>query len=409
MLNWANRFNIFCFLDNSEYTSNQPSFECMLAAGVKENIQAKPGSLFQNLSTFYTRNKGSWIFGHVGYDVKNETEELSSGLPDGVGFNDLYFFIPEFVLHLDKHCLIVYTEGDASEVYNQILLCGKTIVPQVPARVMLQQRIEKRDYIQIIEKLKQHIHRGDCYVINFCQEYFSNEAVIDPFFIYSRLRELSPNPFSAFYRLNDRYCLCASPERYLKKKGSRIFSQPIKGTAKRVPGNVKADEASKNALGQNEKEKSENVMIVDLVRNDLSRICKPGSVKVDELFGLYSFPQVYQMISTVSGELIDGITWVDCLQKTFPMASMTGAPKKRVMELIERYEKTRRGLFSGTIGYAEPNGDCNFNVVIRSMMYNETTKYLSFQTGGGITGNSHAELEYDECMLKATAMLQVLK
>jgi para-aminobenzoate synthetase component 1 len=150
-------------------------------------------------------------------------------------------------------------------------------------------------------------------------------------------------------------------------------------------------------------------MVVDLVRNDLSRICKAGSVKVDELFGIYSFPQVHQMISTISGELETDKDWIDCIEATFPMGSMTGAPKKRVMELIEQYEQTRRGLFSGAIGYVKPTGDFDFNVVIRSIFYNETGKYISFQTGGGITYNSDAELEYEESLLKASAMMKVLE
>ena len=166
---------------------------------------------------------------------------------------------------------------------------------------------------------------------------------------------------------------------------------------------------AKNYLLQSSKEKSENVMVVDLVRNDLSRICKAGSVKVDELFGLYSFPHVHQMISTISGDLADGLNWIDCIKASFPMGSMTGAPKKRVMELIEQYEQTKRGLFSGAIGYVKPGGDFDFNVVIRSILYNEADRYLSFQTGGGITYNSDAEKEYEESLLKAEAMMKVLE
>jgi para-aminobenzoate synthetase component 1 len=177
--------------------------------------------------------------------------------------------------------------------------------------------------------LRQHILRGDCYEINFCQEFFAEGTEIDPLYIYNQLANLSPNPFSVFYKVIDRYCLCASPERYLKKTGDILFSQPVKGTSKRNPANNTEDERSRDYLLQSPKEKSENVMVVDLVRNDLSRICKAGSVKVDELFGLYSFPQVHQMISTVSGEIGDGFNWIDCIRATFPMGSMTGAPKKR--------------------------------------------------------------------------------
>lgn len=242
----------------------------------------------------------------------------------------------------------------------------------------------------------------------FARNFFASSAEIDPLFIYNRLTELSPNPFAAFYKMNACYCLCASPERYMKREGNKIFSQPIKGTAKRNVADKAADESAKNYLLQSAKEKSENVMVVDLVRNDLSRICKAGTVTVDELFGLYSFPQVHQMISTISGEVEDGLNWIDCIKATFPMGSMTGAPKKRVMELIEEFEQTKRGLFSGAIGYVRPGGDFDFNVVIRSMLYNADEKYISFQTGSGITYSSNAEKEYEECLVKAEAMMQVL-
>ena len=231
---------------------------------------------------------------------------------------------------------------------------------------------------------------------------------IDPLEIYLKLSELSPNPFAAFYKLHDKYLLCSSPERYLKKVGDKIFSQPIKGTSKRDLINATEDEKNKKDLAVNKKEISENVMVVDLVRNDLSRVCVEGSVKVDELFGLYTFPQVHQMISTVSGIINKDVTLADILKATFPMGSMTGAPKKSVMQLIERYEKTKRGLFSGAIGYINPDGDFDFNVVIRSLLYNSTNKYVSMQAGSAITFYSEAEKEYEECLLKMEAMKKVL-
>ncbi|MBL7747847.1 MAG: chorismate-binding protein, partial [Chitinophagaceae bacterium] len=157
------------------------------------------------------------------------------------------------------------------------------------------------------------------------------------------------------------------------------------------------------------KDRSENVMVVDLVRNDLAKICTEGTVKVDELYGIYSFPQVHQMISTVSGELKQGISFADIIKATFPMGSMTGAPKKRVMELIEQYEQTRRGIFSGAVGYIAPNGDFDFNVVIRSIMYNAATRYLSYQAGSGITFYSDPEMEWEECLMKAAAIRKVLE
>ena len=409
MLNWVNRFNIFCLLDNQHYDLTKPAFECLLAAGSKTGIQIQAGKAFDTLRHFYAANKNEWLFGHFGYDLKNEVEKLGSGNFDGIDFSDLHFFVPEIVIQLEHEEVKIFTEDGAEIIYQQIRAHATEIKEPIKAPIFVKNKIGRQDYISTIEKLRQHILRGDCYEINFCQEFFAENVVIDPLYIYNRLTILSPNPFSAFYKLNSRYCLSASPERYLKKEGVKVFSQPIKGTSRRSLENISDDEQARKYLVESEKEKSENVMVVDLVRNDLSRICKAGSVQVDELFGIYSFPQVHQMISTVSGELEDGKNWIDCVQATFPMGSMTGAPKKKVMELIEQYEQTRRGLFSGAIGYVKPGGDFDFNVVIRSMLYNETDKYLSFQTGGGITYNSDPELEYDESLLKASAMMKVLE
>ncbi len=410
MLNWVNRFNIFCLLDNRHYDFNKPPFECLLAAGSKTNVvKQATGDAFESLWQFYEQHKTEWLFGHLGYDLKNETEQAVSNHPDGIGFADLHFFVPEIVLELDDKEVKIYCDADAGLIYRDILASSASIKESIKPEIEIQHKISKAHYVDIVEKLRQHILRGDCYEINFCQEFFAEDANIDPLFIYSRLTELSPNPFSVYYKFDNRYCLCASPERYLKKEGIKVFSQPIKGTTKRNPEDAAADEAAKEFLLQSSKEKAENVMVVDLVRNDLSRICKPGTVQVDELFGIYSFPQVHQMISTISGELEGDLNWIDCIKATFPMGSMTGAPKKRVMELIEQYEQTKRGLFSGAIGYVKPGGGFDFNVVIRSILYNESTKYLSFQTGGGITYNSDATLEYEESLLKAAAMMEVLR
>lgn len=409
MLNWVNRFNIFCLLDNRHYNFNKPAFECLLAAGCKANVEMQAGKAFDALRSFYAANKNEWLFGHLGYDLKNETEKLNSRNADGIGFSDLHFFVPEIVLELNDKEVAIHCDGDAKSIFDAIIACPTKITETVKSAVVVQHKIERDNYIGVIEKLRQHILRGDCYEINFCQEFFAKDAVIDPLYIYNRLTEFSPNPFSVFYKQNSRYCLCASPERYLKKAGNRIISQPIKGTSKRNLESTVADENARNYLTESEKEKSENVMVVDLVRNDLSRICKPGSVKVDELFGVYSFPQVHQMISTVSGQVDAGKDWIDCIEATFPMGSMTGAPKKKVMELIEQYEQTKRGLFSGAIGYVKPNEDFDFNVVIRSILYNAADKYLSFQAGGGITYNSIPEQEYEESLLKVKVMMKVLE
>jgi para-aminobenzoate synthetase component 1 len=406
MLNWVNQFNIFCFLDNQQYNFTTPNFECLVAVGCKENITLNAGNAFEQLKQF-AGNKKQWLFGHLGYDLKNETEQLTSTNFDGVNFSDLHFFVPQIVLQLSTATLTIFCDEDAQNIFNAIQKCSTTI-DVVKPNLAIKNRITKDEYIHAVNKLLQHIARGDCYEINFCQEFYADNVAINPLSVYYSLSQVSPTPFSVFYKVDDKYCMCASPERYIKKEGNKIISQPIKGTAKRS-SNTEIDEQNKTNLYQSQKERSENVMVVDLVRNDLSKVSKQGTVKVAELFGIYSFPQVHQMISTVVGEVDDNIHWVDIIKATFPMGSMTGAPKCSVMQLIEQYESTKRGLFSGAIGYVNPNGDFDFNVVIRSMLYNATTQYLSFTTGGAITFYSDAEKEYEECMLKAGAMRRVVE
>jgi para-aminobenzoate synthetase component I len=403
MLNWSKQFSIFCLLDDEQYDLSKSEFEYLVGAGALKTLQLSSGNAFTQLQEFVSEQK-DWALGHLSYDLKNEVEELNSSNFDGIQFPDLFFFIPEVLLILKNGELKIGTVNQsADEVYNELMALPFQTSPSVQVSKPLKNRLSKENYVDTILKLQKHILLGDCYEINYCQEFYAEEFTIDPIASYLKLIELSPNPFSGFYKLNDNYLLCASPERFIKKKGDKIISQPIKGTAKRDLKKIEEDEKSKAQLLNSPKERSENVMITDLVRNDLSKIAKEGSVRVEELFGIYSFPQVHQMISTVAAEsATDDIG--EILHATFPMGSMTGAPKKRVMELIEGYEETKRGIFSGALGYITPKGEFDFNVVIRSIMYNAANKYLSIQAGSAITFYSNPEDEYEECLLKVSAM-----
>lgn len=406
MLSWVNRFNICCFLDNHQYHSTHASVECLAAAGAAE-IFAPTEAIHTRLQELYNHNR-DWLFGHLSYDLKNSLAPLQSTHPDPIGFPVISFFRPETVLQLqDNQLTISSLTLDPAVVFGEINN-STPATSQEPCTVNIQPRIQKDTYIRIIESIRKHIQRGDCYELNFCQEFFAEEVVVDALSVYLQLTAISPNPFSCFYKLEDKYVLCASPERYLQKKGNRLLSQPIKGTFQRDLSDAAADTILKQALLDSKKDRSENVMVVDLVRNDLSQVCKEGSVKVDELFGIYSFPQVHQMISTISGELKDHTGLAEILQASFPMGSMTGAPKRRVMELIEQYETTQRGIYSGAVGYISPDNDFDFNVVIRSILYNASAQYLSYLVGGGITFYSDPEKEYEECLLKAAAIKKVL-
>ena len=411
MLNWANRFSIFCFLDNHQYQTNYHSVECLLAVGGKSIFTANAGHALNDLQGFLDE-KPRKLFGHLCYQLKNEIESLTSLHKDKIGFPDIFFFEPEMIIKLsekesDSYRMEIESADDATKIFEAIMRSDDESSLQNKS-LNIQQRVSRKEYIETIEQLKKHILRGDCYEINYCMEFFAEDAVVDPLSVYRKLSRSSPNPFSALYKLEDKWLICASPERFLKKTASTILSQPIKGTSSRFLKDDKKDKKSKDALYASEKDRSENVMVVDLVRNDLARVCKEGTVKVDELFGIYSFPQVHQMISTVSGDLKDDISFTAIIKATFPMGSMTGAPKRRVMELIDQYERTGRGIFSGAVGYITTEGDFDFNVVIRSIMYNSSEKYLSFMAGSGITFYSDAEKEYEECLLKAEAMRGVV-
>lgn len=407
VLNWAQQFGTFCFLDNHQYQFFPGSVECLLAAGMKRHLVSGAGTALSQLQQFIDQ-KSSWVFGHLGYDLKNEIEQLSSSKPDRIGFPDLFFFEPEIVIRISEREIIIEAD-DPEQVYKAVNSISKPENNTVMQQAEIQNGFSREEYISIINDLKKHIVRGDCYEINFCQEFFAENISINPLNVYKALSILSPNPFSALYRINDRWLICASPERFLKKNGNAILSQPIKGTSKRELIDKVKDDRNKVDLFHSAKDRSENVMVVDLVRNDLAKVCEEGTVKVDELYGIYSFPQVHQMISTVSGELKKDTSFTNIIRAAFPMGSMTGAPKKRVMELIEKYEQTKRGIFSGAVGYISPNGDFDFNVVIRSIMYNDAARNLSFQAGSGITFYSDPEKEWEECLLKAEAIKQVLK
>ena len=409
VLNWVQQFNTFCFLDNHQYHIEPHTQECLLGAGIKNSFNALPGSSIVQLQNFIDSKTDRWLFGHLNYDLKNELEQLTSSHNDHIQFPVLFFFEPAILIRINEEQMTIeaYEPEKIFNEINNVSLKQPLAEEGKSNEVIIKNRIEQEEYISIIRQLQQHILRGDCYEINFCQEFFAEQIEIDPVSIYKKLSDISPNPFSAFYRLNDKWLLCASPERFLKKEGKKIVTQPIKGTSKRIQGDERKDEQNKSWLFHSDKDRSENVMVVDLMRNDLSKICEEGTVKVDELFGIYSFPQVHQMISTISGDLKKNISFLDIIRATFPMGSMTGAPKKRVMELVEQYEKTKRGIFSGAVGYISPTGDFDFNVVIRSIMYNKSSQYLSFQTGSAITFYSDPEKEWEECSLKAEAMKKV--
>jgi para-aminobenzoate synthetase component 1 len=402
IMQWASTHEVCCILDSNGYADPYSQYDCLVAVGVAAELSAPAGDAFTQLRTFYEKQQ-DWMFGFFSYELKNEVEILPSAHTDKLGFPDLYFFTPIYLIRIEGDS-IRFLKGDNS-ILTTIEQFECSIHP--PQKLTIQSRFDRSTYLQTVEKLREHIRRGDLYEVNFCQEFFAAHAAIAPFEVYKKLNALSPTPFAGYFRLYDRYILSATPERFLCKRGRQLISQPIKGTAKRNNDPVK-DEEIKRQLKENAKEQAENVMIVDLVRNDLTKSAVPGTVKVEELFGIYTFPQVHQMISTISCELSPAVHFIDAIKNAFPMGSMTGAPKIKAMALIENYEKSKRGVFSGSFGCINPEGDFDFNVIIRSILYHATEQYLSFQVGGAITYAATAAEEYEECLLKASAIVKVL-
>jgi len=342
--------------------------------------------------------------GFLTYDLKNEVEALTSGNPDKLDWPLLHFFEAQTWLHWRPDG-VVELHGPPTTL--EFILSGKTGPITATPVPSLRARLPRADYLRAVDSIREDILNGEVYELNLCQEFYSEGVELDPLATFLRLLEASPTPFAGFYKLADHYLICASPERFVQRQGPQLLSQPIKGTIRRGATDAE-DAALRQQLLHDEKERAENLMIVDLVRNDLARVSATGSVQVPELFGLYGFRHVWQMISSVASTLLPSADLVDVLCAAFPMGSMTGAPKIRAMQLIEHYERSRRGLYSGSLGYVWPNGDFDFNVVIRSLQYRADTGYLSFQVGSAITYDSVPEREYEECLLKAKGLLQVL-
>ncbi len=410
---WATAQNgPLCWLDSCGYGSYPHAHRPFLAGvgALAEMVtpHGQKADTFERLEAFL-REKKYWSFGFFSYDLKNELEKLSSEHRDPLEFPEAYWFHAETVLSHDgnNYWTVATQERDPTEVLTEIRASLPLAASGPRSKVNLRADMDRETYLQRVARIQRHILDGDLYEMNFCQRFGADDVELHAPAVYLALNECSPAPFSGYFRLGSRHLLCASPERFLSKRGNQLIAQPIKGTARRQQ-DPEADSRVGETLRQSEKNRSENVMIVDLMRNDLAKSCMPGTVAVEELFGVYPFPQVWQMISTVTGRLRPGVTGLQAIQNAFPMGSMTGAPKIKSMELIERYENSKRGLFSGALGYFCPEGDFDLNVVIRSLLYDEQSRALSFSAGGAIVHDSVPEEEFEECLVKTAAIRRVL-
>lgn len=359
--------------------------------GDKQTLEMNP---WEALKQFRAQKK-RWLFGFLGYDLKNHTEGLESLNSPLTDVPDLYFMEPEILIKIENNEAEVLL-GDFSVEMNSKNPLPGSIENELGAL------IRKNEYIRNVKTIQKKIHNGDFYEMNYtfplCGSYMG-----DPFWLYSKMRDINPVPFGAFISDEKFSVCCASPERFLKKQGDSILSEPIKGTAARSQDS-ELDAINRKQL-LNEKNRAENLMIVDLVRHDLARVSKPGSVKVSNLYDVQTFGTVHQLISTVESIARDGIDLVDIIESCFPMGSMTGAPKIEVMKTTDEIEMYKRGIYSGAIGYITPDDDFDFNVVIRTAILQGDS--LFYPVGGAITSDSDPELEWEECMIKSRNLTEI--
>jgi len=404
IVNFSSDQSHFTLLNSND---NFDDYELIIAYGAESFLQSSKNSLKK--IDKYIDKVNDWIFGYLSYDLKNEIENLTDLNKDVFNLPNLYFYQPKVIWLIKDEKAEIYSlnEKNLNEDWDHINSINYKDCTE-KSSVDLITRTSKQEYIRKIKNIKKRILQGDCYEMNYCFDMYSKNKTINPYKTYIKLNDYTRSPMSTFFKLNQLYLLSSSPERFIKRINRKIISQPIKGTAKRGLDS-KEDEKIKNTLLSSPKELSENHMIVDLVRNDLSRVAEKGSVKVKNLNKLNTFKRVHQLISTIEAEIAVNTKFSKIISGMFPMGSMTGAPKIESMNIIDEYESTKRGLYSGSIGYIKPNKDFDFNVVIRSIIYDKLLKEINVSVGSAITFKSDPESEFEECLLKAEPMIKSLK
>ena len=403
MFAWSSNMQPVAWYDSNDYPHQTNNYDAILAVGMQatEDLVLSQTSLRNKLGT-------DWLFGFFSYEYNGGWETVSATNPAYLKVPELCFFAPQKLWLLQKDTLTALYACDDNPADDFAMMQLSTLQKlEYTKSINLRPRISKEAYIKYGLNLKQHILRGDIYEVNYCMEWFAEQVSVSPKHLFTSLNSIAKTPFAAYLSMDNLHLMCASPERFLARNGSRIVSQPIKGTTARHEDAV-LDVAAAQQLKNDTKERAENIMITDLVRNDLSRIAQKGTVRVAEQCTVYPFAQVHQMISTVVADCVSNVSSLDIINACFPMGSMTGAPKQRAMELIDTYEVGQRGLYSGAVGYFVPNGDFDFNVVIRSLVYDSQTKYLSAHVGSALTAAADLEKEYAECQLKVEAIKGVL-
>lgn len=388
---------------------NKPNGDFLFAWDAIAELIVKPGEYnAEQLEQFIQDHPKNYILGYLSYDIKNDETRHLPRFEDQNTVNDLHFIVPKHVMVKKRGKLVYFgalPQKEAEEMIQEILT-KKTENP-LSSPIVLHEKTARENYVDTVSKIKQNIQAGIIYEMNYCVNFKNAFEAFNPSQTYTKLCAISEAPFASYISFDHTVILSASPERFLSKKGDILMSQPIKGTAKRgVTPQQDAEVIEK--LTKDPKEISENVMIVDLVRNDLSKIAQKNSVTVDELCKPYTFKTVHQLISTISCKIKPEITFTQIMQALFPMGSMTGAPKISAIKNIHHFETFNRGIYSGAIGCIEPNGNFDYNVVIRTLVADLQNNEISCSVGGAITINSTPSNEYDECRLKLNALEKTL-
>lgn len=406
ILNFVVKFDYSAFLDSCSSTVDHfGDFDFLVGISTQNSLILDEESLKKALS-----NRKKWIFGAFSYEFKDEifSKKLKSENKQIYQSNLLNFFEADIVLFKRKNSSSIEIIAENPDKLLEEIANSKSPNSTNNFGKNIQQFIQKDEYLKKVGTIQKLIYDGEVYEVNLTQAFKVDAEIESIAQVFHDLTKISPTPFAGLLHFGNLSLISASPERFLKKKQSQLISQPIKGTISRSE-NLEIDKKQRIALENSEKDKAENVMIVDLVRNDLNRSCKTASVKVPYLFEIQQFTNVYQMVSTIVGEIHEDISTLDSIKNAFPPGSMTGAPKLAAMQYIESLEVVQRGLYSGSLGYFTPNGDFDFNVVIRSLVYDESQKAVFYNVGGAITIDSIPENEYEECEWKARAIKKLLE
>lgn len=408
LMDWSRNFSRVLLLNSNRFSDPYSRFELLAAFGVRREFSCDGPQPWSPLAAFFQEDP-DWIFGHFSFET---------GLPDPpflpvrspyISFGVCSFFQPEILLKIQSGSLQVGIHGDRNEAEAIV----KELFSSPGSSAGLKVGIKRppylkpvhtdAEYLDRVNYLISQMMRGNIYEINYCREFQARDVQLDPSALYLKLNAMSAAPFSAYYRQKERFLVCSSPERFVSKTGMQLIAQPIKGTIRRGTS-AEEEKSVVLQLQSSSKERAENTMIVDLLRNDLARTARCGSVEVLEWAVPYPFSHVHHLISTVTAQLDPSKHPLDVIRYCFPMGSMTGAPKKKVCELIHEVEDYGRGLFSGSVGYISPEWDYDFNVVIRSLIYDAAAKLMNYHVGSGLTVYSQPLNELDELNLKAKAL-----